>query len=120
MQDCLRSKQGFNESDNSVTFYRISDNARHESTTKFDAKKARCQTEIMARILELCSDGGTKKTHIMYKANLSHEMMKSYLDRLLRSNLLEESDEPRRIFRTTTKGKEFLYHYFMMQTLTES
>jgi predicted transcriptional regulator len=106
--------------DDIMTVYRFSgDNAHNTNAAKVDAKKARCQTEIIARILELCIDGGTKKTHIMYRANLSHEMMKSYLDRLLKCKLLEKSDEePRSIFMTTAKGKEFLYHYSLMQTLT--
>jgi predicted transcriptional regulator len=56
----------------------------------------------------------------MYSANLSHEMLTSYLAKLLRCGLLENSREgSKSAYMTTGKGREYLHHYFSMQTLVE-
>lgn len=45
----------------------------------------------------------------MYKANLSHQMLKFYLWHLVELGLLEESEEMK--FRITEKGNEFTSFY---------
>jgi predicted transcriptional regulator len=45
----------------------------------------------------------------MYKANLSHQMLKFYIWHLIELGLLEESEDMK--FRTTEKGRAFLSYY---------
>lgn len=69
---------------------------------------ARGTIDIIADILLLCTTWN-KRTRIMYKANLSHQMLKVYVWHLVELGLLEESEDMK--FRTTEKGKVFLSHY---------
>jgi predicted transcriptional regulator len=64
--------------------------------------------DIVADILSLCSSWN-KRTRIMYKANLSHQMLKFYIWHLIELGLLEESEDLK--FRTTEKGQALLSHY---------
>jgi predicted transcriptional regulator len=75
---------------------------------------ARGTIDIIADILGLCGTWN-KKTKIMYKANLSHQMLKFYLWHLVELELLEESQDMK--FKTTEKGREFLSHYQHMAKL---
>jgi len=75
---------------------------------------ARGSIDIIADILSLCGSWN-KKTKVMYKANLSHQMLKFYLWHLVELGLLEESTDMR--FRTTERGHEFLSHYRSMTKL---
>jgi len=73
----------------------------------------RTRMEIVASILKVASDGALK-THIMYKANLSHRQLKKYLGFLEERGLLSQiADEDRgsRIYRITERGIEFLREY---------
>ena len=79
-------------------------------------KGNRGRIEIMGDILSVCIAGNIKKTHIMYKGNLSHDMLKAYTDELRKRGLLEFVDDGGK-FRTTEKGKEFLYHYEQIKEL---
>ncbi len=53
--------------------------------------------------------GRMKPTHIMYKANLSHDQLTSYLEELLGKELIEKvaSDADRQYFLVTNKGEKF-------------
>ena len=75
---------------------------------------ARGTIDIIADILFLCNSWN-KKTKIMYKANLSHQMLKFYLWHLVKLGLLEESKEMK--FKTTEKGHVFLSDYEHMAGL---
>ncbi|MEW6604317.1 MAG: winged helix-turn-helix domain-containing protein [Thermoproteota archaeon] len=75
---------------------------------------ARGTIDIIADILALCSTWN-KRTKIMYKANLSHQMLKFYLWHLVELGLLEESQDMK--FKTTEKGRTFLSHYRQMTKL---
>lgn len=74
----------------------------------------------MAAIIQLCSTGQKKKTHIMYKANLSGEQNSYYLQELMLSGLIsqEETDDGCLVYRTTQKGREYLGHYYQMMELS--
>jgi predicted transcriptional regulator len=87
---------------------------------KSDAKKIRGSVDICADILDICSNGGALKTHVMYKANLSYGMMAEYSKLLLECELLQlgESDS-KNVFKTTEKGRQYLLHYQCMQQLTK-
>jgi predicted transcriptional regulator len=75
---------------------------------------ARGMIDIIADILLLCSSWN-KRTRIMYKANLSHQMLRFYVWHLVELGLLEESEDMK--FKTTEKGRAFLVHYQHMARL---
>ena len=54
-------------------------------------------------------EGEAKPTHILYKANLSHERLVRYLDDLTAKGLIEmKQDGENRTYSLTTKGVSFL------------
>ncbi len=56
--------------------------------------------------------GQLKPTHVMYKANLSHKLLKEYLDDLMEKGLVEEGDhEGNRMIKITDKGIDFLKQF---------
>jgi predicted transcriptional regulator len=64
---------------------------------------------------------GIRKTHIMYKANLSYEQVHLYLGELIGKRLIAQdvSSEDGVVYRTTEKGREFLLHYIRLVELLE-
>ncbi len=82
-----------------------------------ERKNNRGKIEIMADVLSL-STAGIKKTHIMYRANLSYEQIIHYLGQLLGKGLLaQDASEGSSVYRTTEKGREFLRCYSRMTEL---
>ena len=54
-------------------------------------------------------EGDAKPTHILYRANLSHERMVKYLDELILKGLIEVKQEgENRTYNLTPKGVGFL------------
>ncbi|MFL6523498.1 MAG: winged helix-turn-helix domain-containing protein [Nitrososphaera sp.] len=75
--------------------------------------------QIMGDVLAL-GTSGIKKTHIMYKANLSYEQVHLYLGELIGKRLIEQDVSPEGVvYRTTVKGREFLLHYTRVVELLE-
>jgi predicted transcriptional regulator len=73
----------------------------------------RTRVEILASILQVASKGALK-THIMYKANLSHRQLEKYLAFLEERGLLVEGideDLGNRMYRITERGFDFLREY---------
>ena len=73
----------------------------------------RTRLEILANILKVASNGALK-THIMYKANLSHRQLEKYLAFLEERGLLAQGideDLGNRMYRITEKGFDFLREY---------
>jgi predicted transcriptional regulator len=82
-----------------------------------ERKNNRGKIEIMADVLSL-STAGIKKTHIMYKANLSYEQILHYLNQLLGKGLIvQDVTDGALVYRTTEKGREFLHCYSRMSEL---
>jgi predicted transcriptional regulator len=76
-----------------------------------ERKNNRGKIQIMGDILALAT-AGIKKTHIMYKANLSYEQVHLYLGELIEKRLVFQDISPDGIaYRTTEKGREFLHYY---------
>lgn len=82
-----------------------------------DSKKSgahRGRLDIIADILNAAFEG-VRKTHIMYRCNLSFKQLKRYLSFLLKRGLLypifDNNDPNPELFEITDKGKEFLKVY---------
>ena len=71
--------------------------------------KSRGFFDIMAEMVMVCQSGA-KKTHIMYKANLSYEMLQRYLKMLLEAGLVEGSTFDG-YYRASPKGVTFVRDY---------
>jgi predicted transcriptional regulator len=83
------------------------------------SKGNRGKIEIIGDILGVCLTGDAKRTHIMYRGNLSHDMLKFYTDELVNKGLVELNPGKGQ-FKTTDKGKEFLNHYGRIKELLAS
>jgi predicted transcriptional regulator len=80
-------------------------------TTMSERKNNRGKIQIMGDVLAL-GTSGIKKTHIMYRANLSYEQVHLYLGELIGKRLITQDVSPEGVvYRTTEKGREFLLHY---------
>src|ERR687895_1215435 len=76
-----------------------------------ERKNNRGKIQIMGDVLALATSG-IKKTHIMYRANLSYEQVYLYLGDLIGKRLIVQDVSPDGVvYRTTEKGREFLTHY---------
>ena len=65
----------------------------------------------MGDVLALATSG-VKKTHIMYRANLSYEQVYLYLRELTSKRLIvQDATSDGVLYRTTEKGREFLLYY---------
>jgi predicted transcriptional regulator len=74
-------------------------------------KNNRGKIQIMGDVLAL-GTSGVKKTHIMYRANLSYEQVHLYLRELISKRLIvQDASSDGVLYRTTEKGREFLLYY---------
>ena len=79
--------------------------------------KNRSRYEVIAAILRSATKEETR-TKIMYKAMLSNDQCKIYLDSLLQSSLIQEVNIGNKIvYRITHKGNKFLSYYDQMKEL---
>lgn len=77
-------------------------------------ERKRNRLEIIYDMLKIIQERGgkIKKTHLMYKANLSHNQLKLYLDDLIKKGLVEKSSLGSNHFvHVTNKGREFSLKY---------
>jgi predicted transcriptional regulator len=91
------------------------------TTSEQRGKNNRGKIQIMGDVLELAKSG-IKKTHIMYRANLSYEQVHLYLGELIAKGLIVQdvsSPADGVIYRTTEKGREFLLYYTRLIELLE-
>jgi predicted transcriptional regulator len=83
----------------------------------------RSKMDIIDNILQAANDGGAKKTHIMYKCNLSFKQLHAYLELLVEMGLLKpvslvtETNEKLLLFETTKKGQAFIKAYDNLSAL---
>jgi predicted transcriptional regulator len=84
-------------------------------------KSRRNRIEVIASILEAIEAEGSraKPTHILYKANLSHKLMKGYLKELSGKEFIVE-DPADKTIRLTDRGREFLSELRKMRRFIES
>ncbi|HUW43482.1 MAG TPA: winged helix-turn-helix domain-containing protein [Bacillota bacterium] len=71
-------------------------------------------SDMLAIIQE--KKGGIKPTHLMYKANLSHNQMKAYLNELMKKEMVEKNASKNgNIILITKQGQDFLLQYARMR-----
>jgi predicted transcriptional regulator len=78
----------------------------------------RSRIEIIHDMLQTIGNKGgrIKPTHLMYKANLSHNQMKQYLDELISKNMVhEEAKDERKMLVITDKGYAFIQQFHQMK-----
>ena len=81
------------------------------TTTSEQRKNNRGKIQIIGDVLTLATSG-IKKTHIMYRANLSYEQVHLYLGELIGKRLIaQDVSSDGVVYRTTEKGREFLLYY---------
>lgn len=78
--------------------------------------------DILNSILE---KGEIKPTHLMYKSNLSHTLMKSYLEELIEKELIQEikknhKKQEHTYFILTEKGSKFVEKFKKMREFEET
>ncbi len=70
----------------------------------------RSKLEIVADVLGVIGEGA-KKTHIMYRANLSYTLVCRYLDWVVGAGLVRAVRGSGSLYMVTAKGKKFLERY---------
>jgi len=79
--------------------------------------------DIIRDMLAMVRDKGgkIKPTHLMYKANLSHNQMKLYLQELEKNSLVKKSvADNKNLILLTEKGRAFLNKYAEMKSFEET
>lgn len=83
----------------------------------------RTRLQIIYDILKVVQghDGTIKPTQIIYKANLSHEMLEEYLSELLsKSFIIEQTTKRGKTYKLTDKGCEYISKYALITDFVES
>ncbi|OGI15648.1 hypothetical protein A3K63_04415 [Candidatus Micrarchaeota archaeon RBG_16_49_10] len=83
----------------------------------------RTKTQIYVDILRSLqrSNGRLRKTHIVYKANLTHTRLEEYLEFLLARKFIEEDGNGRQVFyKITEKGMRFLEQVTRLREISDA
>lgn len=72
--------------------------------------------EVKIDIMQAISEGDGRPTHIMYRSNLSWNVMRKFMDTLKSQGLVQESDaDGRRNYSLTEKGVRVLQTYISVR-----
>ncbi|MFH1848660.1 MAG: DUF4364 family protein [archaeon] len=85
--------------------------------------RKRGRLEIIHDILRALQDKGSlKPTHILYKSNLSYQMLTEYLTELIGKQLISEYYDKRgnKLYSITDKGHGFLKDFRIIKSFMES
>lgn len=85
--------------------------------------KRRSKIDIVNDILSAIEQKGhkIKPTHLMYKSNLSHKLMTSYLEDLIQKELVKEIDQNGyKYLIITDKGLDFTFKFKKMKEFADS
>ena len=86
-------------------------------------ERKRNRVEIVHDMLKIIQERGgrIKKTHLMYKANLSHKQMTSYLVDLIKNGLIQDKKaEDRNLILITEKGRDFFVKYAQVREIEKT
>jgi len=86
-------------------------------------EKKRNKLQVIRDILEVIRgrNGKIKPTHILYKSNLSYQMMEEYLDELQEKGFIKEIKQDRgRTYTITDKGHTYLERYKLIEEFATS
>ncbi|KXA96882.1 hypothetical protein AKJ38_02385 [candidate division MSBL1 archaeon SCGC-AAA259I14] len=73
-------------------------------------RERRTRMDVYADVLESVRDA-SRKTHIVYEANLNFKRCKKYLNKLKENGLVEVQSQSPLAWVITEKGKDFLEEY---------
>lgn len=85
--------------------------------------KRRSRLDIICDMLISIQDKGgkIKPTHLMYKANLSHNLLGSYLEELIEKNMVKEIEiNNYKYLIITDKGMDFIQNLKKMKEFQEA
>lgn len=85
--------------------------------------KKRNRFEIIRDILLVIrsKNGKIKPTHILYKSNLSHQMMEDYLNDLIKKQfIVQHITDSGKTYSITEKGINYLNKYALISDFTET
>jgi predicted transcriptional regulator len=85
--------------------------------------KKRDRLEIIHAILKSIQDKGgrARPTHILYKSNLSHQMLTEYLnDLIIGKFIVLEEGKKAKCYCLTDKGHNYIKDYRMIKEFTDS
>ncbi|MGA9100175.1 MAG: winged helix-turn-helix domain-containing protein [Methanotrichaceae archaeon] len=78
--------------------------------------KKRSDDLIISQILDIC-ESGARKTRIVYQANLNSTTINRYLECLIETGMIEQSNHGASyLFKTTVKGAELKNRLSRLQT----
>lgn len=88
----------------------------------------RSRLELVFDILQAIQNKGgrIKPTHLMYKSNLSHKLLSSYMDELIAKEMIEiievegKKKKISKVVGITDKGFNFLAEFRKMREFTEA
>ena len=87
-------------------------------------KRKRDRLEIIFDILDVIRQkgDGIKPTHILYKSNLSHQMLTEYLGELIEKNFIVENinKKGKKGYSLTEKGFNYLNEYKVIRDFADS
>ncbi len=85
--------------------------------------KKRNRLQVIHDILRTINDknGKIKPTHILYKSNLSYQMMEEYLNELLEKDFIKMIELKKgKTYSITEKGKSYLNEYKLITNFVDS
>ncbi len=85
--------------------------------------KKRDRLQIIYDILKAIQDKNNRirPTHILYKSNLSHQMMEEYLKELMEKGfVIETKTEQSKVYSLTQKGFDYLNKYKLIAEFADS
>lgn len=86
-------------------------------------QERRTKLEIVNDMLRAIQEKGgrIKPTHLLYKSNLSHNRMSSYLEYLKKNELIQENTvKSKKVFQLTDKGFSFIENYKKVREFSDA
>jgi len=99
--------------------YPLDDGIESEKEMNYRRTKTQIYIDILRSVQR--ANGRLKKTHIVYKANLTHSRLQPYLDFLLSKGFLaEEKKGNQTFFIITERGVKFLGEVYKLKEISDA